>query len=60
MKGFSRYLHDDAARQHMERALDLYGNWGASAKIAYLEKSYHWLQDDVDTPLEIVTDNNLD
>jgi predicted ATPase len=53
----SRFLHYDEARQHMDRALDLYGEWGASAKVAHLEKSFHWLQGDVGTPLEIVTDN---
>lgn len=56
----SRFLHYDEARPHMDRALDLYGEWGASAKVAHLEKSFHWLQDDVRTPLEIVTDNTVE
>jgi hypothetical protein len=47
----SKFLHYDEARQHMDRALDLYGEWGASAKVAHLEKSFHWLQDDVENSL---------
>lgn len=48
------------ASEYMRRALELYNYWGATAKVTYLEETYHWLIDSPpkqDLPTEILANS---